>query len=104
MQSAGGELLGHEVVQRMRDMGMARTVIIGCSGNADTCSQAFLDAGADACWSKPMPATSNIIHEICQYRGARLHPLAAELPGSLRVLVLENCHSIEESVISSLIK
>ena len=38
MHSAGGVLLGHEVVRQIRGrLNLQRTVVIGCTGNAATC-------------------------------------------------------------------
>ena len=38
MHSAGGELLGHEVVRQIRGrLNLQRTVVIGCTGSAATC-------------------------------------------------------------------
>ena len=38
MHSAGGELLGHEVVRQIRGrLNLQRTVVIGCTGNAANC-------------------------------------------------------------------
>lgn len=38
MHSAGGELLGHEVVRQIRGrLNIQRTAVIGCTGNATTC-------------------------------------------------------------------
>jgi hypothetical protein len=103
MQPAGGELFGHEVVKLMRtQLKMYRTVIIGCSGNVDTSTESFLNAGADTVWAKPTPATTNMIQDICKYRASRLHSISAELPGSVSVLVLQDTESLASSLICDL--
>ena len=93
MQAAGGVLLGHEAIHIMRqELHMARTVIVGCSGNADTCEALFLEAGADGMWSKPTPPTVNMIRDLCRYRAARLSPspLVVGLPGMVQILILHD--------------
>ena len=93
MQAAGGVLLGHEAIRIMRqELHMTRTVIVGCSGNADTCEALFLEAGADDMWSKPTPPTVNMIRDLCRYRAARLSasPLVVGLPGKVQVLILHD--------------
>ena len=59
-----GVLLGHETVQQMRvkGVGCQRSTIIGCSANNYDAGlrQSFLDAGAAACWPKPLPELAEI--------------------------------------------
>jgi CheY-like chemotaxis protein len=46
-------------------------IIIGCSANAQKYANAFLEAGADAVWKKPLPADAQIITELCKYLALR---------------------------------
>ena len=92
MQAAGGVLLGHETIRLLREeLHMHRTIMIGCSGNADTCEPLFLEAGADGMWTKPTPPTVNMILDLCRFRFARMNAYAAGLPGSVQALLLESC-------------
>ena len=92
MQAAGGFLLGHETIRIMREeLNMHRTVMVGCSGNAETCDTLFIEAGADGVWTKPTPPTVNMILDLCRYRYSRINEYAAGLPGMVNVLLVENC-------------
>jgi len=57
MESAGGVLLGTDVIEAMRRSGIT-SFIIGCSGN-DLDSK-FISAGADLVWGKPCPCNKEI--------------------------------------------
>ena len=61
MESAGGVMVGTDVVFTMRRMRI-ESVLIGCSGN-DIGTQ-FFDAGADMVWQKPMPSNDQIIRDL----------------------------------------
>ncbi|CAB9506982.1 Sensor protein kinase WalK (Fragment) [Seminavis robusta] len=61
MESAGGVMLGTDTVIALRRMGL-KCMIIGCSGN--DIEKEFEAAGADGCWSKPMPSNSVMLQEI----------------------------------------
>ena len=61
MESAGGVMVGTDVVFAMRRMRID-SVLIGCSGN-DIGTQ-FFDAGADMVWQKPMPSNNQIIRDL----------------------------------------
>jgi CheY-like chemotaxis protein len=91
MQSTGGVLLGHEVVQEMRHrLGMTRTAIIGCSGNAATCAEDFLASGADEVWSKPTPSVESMVVTICSIRQRLLSEAASRLPCGVSVAVIDD--------------
>ena len=61
-----GATLGTDVIRRMRAIegedgpGGRRAAVISCSGNSNEddagASSAFLEAGADDCWCKPIPS------------------------------------------------
>ncbi|CAE7567280.1 unnamed protein product, partial [Symbiodinium microadriaticum] len=69
LQGTGGYLLGHEVVRILRGHRslLPSVIIIGCSSNASKYAHAFLEAGADAVWPKPLPCDTQIMSEICKY-------------------------------------
>ena len=69
---------------------MNGTVMIGCSGNAETCDSLFMEAGADGMWTKPTPPTVNMILDLCRFRYSRINENAACLPGKVNVLMVEN--------------
>lgn len=68
MESAGGVMVGTDVVFAMRRMRI-ESVLIGCSGN-DIGTQ-FFDAGADMVWQKPMPSNDQIIRDLRSTLSAR---------------------------------
>lgn len=76
MQSSGGSLLGHEIVDILRKRpDMSQSVIIGCTSNAVRYANNFLAAGADAVWAKPMPDQDTIMSEVSSIRAARRNSL-----------------------------
>jgi CheY-like chemotaxis protein len=91
MQAAHGVLLGHEVVREMRHrLGMTRTAIIGCSGNAATCAEDFLASGADEVWSKPTPSVESMVTTISAIRQKLLPEAACSLPCGVNVAVIDD--------------
>jgi CheY-like chemotaxis protein len=66
MSSAGGEILGSEVVARLRGMRLAvRPVLVISSGNcSDSDSTAYARAGADLVWAKPLPPAQRMWNEL----------------------------------------
>jgi CheY-like chemotaxis protein len=63
LSSAGGKLLGNQWVSKVRRNPIfADTMFIGCSDYTSEARQAFLDAGCDAVWPKPLPLRG-VIHD-----------------------------------------
>ncbi len=57
MESTGGRMLGHQVVELLRaDRAFDSVVIIGCTGMSEIAHQDLQRAGCDTVWSKPMPS------------------------------------------------
>lgn len=55
LDSSGGVLTGHEIIQRLRQRGdMGNTLMIGCTANIKAYGETILAAGANAVWAKPM--------------------------------------------------
>lgn len=70
MEEAGGVMHGTQVVRELRRM-KVDAIIIGSSGNE--LNSQFLEAGADWTWQKPIPANSEIIHELRSAKAGRHH-------------------------------
>ena len=84
MVDQAGSLLGSDAVRQLVAH-ECQSVIIGCSANSQThhVHQGFLDAGAAACWPKPLPALAEIraqLRELLPFR----------LPGLVRVLIVDD--------------
>jgi signal transduction histidine kinase/CheY-like chemotaxis protein len=91
MQSTGGVLLGHETVRIMRSqLGMTHTAIFGCTGNEVDCRTLFLAAGADEVWPKPTPSLDDMVQSIFSTRTRFIGRIAALLPCSLKVVVIDD--------------
>jgi CheY-like chemotaxis protein len=91
MQSTGGLLLGHDVVGQMRGrLGMSKSVIIGCTGNAATCAEDYIAAGADDVWHKPTPSTADMVDVINYKRARAFGEQAASLPCGVRVAIIDD--------------
>jgi CheY-like chemotaxis protein len=103
MQSTGGVLLGHEVVKLMRErLGMSKSVIIGCTGNAATCRDEFLASGANDVWYKPTPSVEEMVDQIYTMRTSLLGELAASLPCGVKVAILDDNESNSKIMIRRL--
>jgi CheY-like chemotaxis protein len=91
MQSTGGLLLGHEVVREMRShLGLHRTVIIACTGNAVSCREDFMTAGADDVWSKPTPDINEMVATISEHRCKRLGEVTCQLRCAISVAIIDD--------------
>lgn len=85
MESAGGRMLGHQVVQLLRsDKAFDNVVIIGCTGMASTARENLLTAGCDCVWSKPMPskdeAQAQIVRLLTEKRTRFHEQIAMQVP------------------------
>lgn len=70
MEDAGGLLLGTDTILALRRQGV-QSMIIGCSGN--DLESDFLEAGADRCWQKPLPANAEIIRQFKRHVPKQRH-------------------------------
>lgn len=88
MGKAGGTLLGNEAVRQLLAQRRCRSLIFGCSGNHNEprVQQGFLEAGAAACWPKPLPDIQAI--------RAQLRELLPGFPGQVRVLIVDDQHTL----------
>ena len=69
LSTAGGVMLGHEVVAALRKRPQFQEVIIiGCSSFASEASRCMYEAGCDGVWSKPMPSKGIIYEQIGEIR------------------------------------
>ena len=68
MESTGGRMLGHQVVELLRqDSQFDNVVIIGCTGMSELAHRDLLGAGCDAVWSKPMPSREEAQAQIVRF-------------------------------------
>lgn len=68
MESAGGRLLGHQVVEQLRkNIYFRSVVIIGCTGFFEAAEKHFINAGCDAVWSKPLPSKEIVQSQIHEF-------------------------------------
>jgi len=68
MESTGGQLLGHEVVAKLRrNVYFRSVVIIGCTGFFESAEKHFINAGCDAVWPKPIPSKEDAQRQINQF-------------------------------------
>ena len=58
LEEAGGVMVGTDFIVAARRNG-SNSLIVGCSGN--DLSTAFMDAGADMVWGKPLPKNDEIL-------------------------------------------
>jgi CheY-like chemotaxis protein len=73
MISAGGEMLGHEFVAKIRkNPAFRRTIIIGCTAFAEEAKSKMLAAGCDAVWTKPMPSKEQMYAQIQEIRKQKM--------------------------------
>ena len=72
MESAGGIMLGTEVVKNLRaNYGLRDVIIIGCTGFGDVVKESFLSSGCDAVWQKPIPNRDEAMAHIRNIRYKR---------------------------------
>eukprot|EP00602_Paraphysomonas_sp_CaronLab_P001334 CAMPEP_0185025472 /NCGR_PEP_ID=MMETSP1103-20130426/8415_1 /TAXON_ID=36769 /ORGANISM="Paraphysomonas bandaiensis, Strain Caron Lab Isolate" /LENGTH=305 /DNA_ID=CAMNT_0027558675 /DNA_START=97 /DNA_END=1014 /DNA_ORIENTATION=+ len=109
MESTGGRMLGHQVVELLRsDPAFDNVVIIGCTGMASTAKDNLLAAGCDSVWSKPMPskteAQAQIVKFLAQKRSKFNNLISMQLPVLSSPDTYElhrrhnECNELEESV------
>ena len=74
MESTGGRMLGHQVVELLRqDTDFDNVVIIGCTGMSELAQRDLLGAGCDAVWSKPMPSRDEAQGQIVRFLSQKHH-------------------------------
>jgi CheY-like chemotaxis protein len=68
MESTGGRMLGHQVVELLKqDPAFDHVVIIGCTGMSEIAHRDLMRAGCDAVWSKPMPSRNEAQAQIFRF-------------------------------------
>ena len=79
-----GQLLGSETVQQLKKQ-HCKSLMIGCSANHNEVElqERFLEAGAAACWPKPLPDLGVIRSQLKDL-------LPSRLPGQVRVLIVDD--------------
>lgn len=87
LDGTGGILKGHEVIAHLRRYPhLQEAIIIGCTSNVNNHREAFLSAGANTVWSKPIPNPTILQEDLKTLLNQRMGKLSIPSPHSLPLL------------------
>ena len=88
LKTAGGRMMGTDVVARLKAQdGWDDTVFIGLTATGQEARDAFIEAGADLVWTKPMPEKFEVQAAIYNFQNKRKQKLHGNAEGEVTPLL-----------------